>query len=181
MSKLPDQLVEQAARVWAVLPFSVRKRVMQAVNPRYLVGVVGLIHDGDGRVLLLEHRFRPPYPWGLPGGFITRGESFEDALRRELREELALEVSIEPGVFDVEIQQNVESVSLTLVARAQSTRAAGWDGSAGPGSDGRAPKDDAPAPISREIVRAAWFGAGYLPDDTYPHHAALVRAFWGRL
>lgn len=160
MSKLPDQLVERAARVWAVLPFSVRKRVMQAVNPRYLVGVVGLIHDGDGRVLLLEHRFRPPYPWGLPGGFIARGESFEEALRRELREELALEVSIEPGFFDVELQQNVESVSLTLVARA---------------------KSDAPAPISREIVRGAWFGAGYLPEDTYPHHAALVRAFWGRL
>lgn len=155
--KLPDQFINSASKVWAAMPFAVRKRVIHATNPQFLLGVVGLIHDGEGRVLLLEHRFRPPYPWGLPGGFIARGESFEACLRRELAEELALEVTIEAGTFDVEVQHQVESVSVTLVARA--------------------PKNAALEPCSREIVRAAWCRPNDLPPDTYPHHAFLVRAF----
>ena len=45
---------------------------------------MGLIEDPDGRLLLLEHRFRVPLPWGLPGGFIKRGEEPAEALAREL-------------------------------------------------------------------------------------------------
>ncbi|BAH54239.1 NTP pyrophosphohydrolase [Rhodococcus opacus B4] len=49
----------------------------------------------DGR-LLLAQRTRPPELaglWELPGGKAEAGESPEDALRRELREELGVEVS----------------------------------------------------------------------------------------
>jgi len=46
-----------------------------------------------GRVLLAR-RANPPYAglWDLPGGFIEAGERPEAALRRELREELAVRV-----------------------------------------------------------------------------------------
>lgn len=48
----------------------------------------------DGRVLLAQ-RNRPPElagRWELPGGKVEPGESVEDALLRELREELGIEV-----------------------------------------------------------------------------------------
>jgi nucleoside triphosphatase len=65
--------------------------------------VVGLLHDGRGDWLLC--RMPPdrgvfPGQWGLPGGGIEPGEAAEAALRRELREEVGLEVSgIEPLFF----------------------------------------------------------------------------------
>lgn len=50
----------------------------------------------DGAVLLVK-RANPPFAgyWSLPGGGVHLGENLSDALRREVREETALEV--EPG------------------------------------------------------------------------------------
>lgn len=65
--------------------------------------VVGLIHNARGEWLLCKmpaERGVFPGQWGLPGGGIEAGEYAETALRRELREEVGLEVSeIEPLFF----------------------------------------------------------------------------------
>lgn len=63
--------------------------------PHFLVGVVGIITDPDGRVLLLHHTYRGT-PWGLPTGFLERGEQPIDALAREIMEEAGLRVSLDP-------------------------------------------------------------------------------------
>ena len=60
-----------------------------------LVGVGAVIWDAAGRVLLIR-RTKPPGTgqWSLPGGKVERGESLEQALRREVWEETGLEVEI---------------------------------------------------------------------------------------
>jgi ADP-ribose pyrophosphatase YjhB (NUDIX family) len=45
----------------------------------------------EGRVLLI-HRRNPPLGWALPGGFVEYGETVEDAVRREMKEETGLEL-----------------------------------------------------------------------------------------
>lgn len=59
-----------------------------------VTAVGGIIPDARGRVLLIR-RARDPGrgQFGLPGGFVDRGESGETALRREVREELGLDVT----------------------------------------------------------------------------------------
>lgn len=69
------------------------------------VGVCGIIHDGEGRILLMK---RGPKArdergrWDICGGAIEFGESIDEAVRREVMEELsaeALEIDF-LGVYD---------------------------------------------------------------------------------
>jgi 8-oxo-dGTP pyrophosphatase MutT (NUDIX family) len=56
-------------------------------GPRWNVGVLAVILDSQGRGCLLRHKGRLK-PWGLPGGLAAWPESPEQALCRELQEEL---------------------------------------------------------------------------------------------
>jgi 8-oxo-dGTP diphosphatase len=73
---------------WAV------RGAARVVAPRHYVGAVGAVFNADGRVLLLEHAFRTDFPWGLPGGWVEPGEEPHAAVRRELHEELGLDVEV---------------------------------------------------------------------------------------
>ena len=66
-----------------------------------VTSVVAVIVDVEGRVLLTR-RSIPPFRdlWVMPGGKIDLGEPILEALKREVHEEVGLEVEIE-GLIDV--------------------------------------------------------------------------------
>jgi 8-oxo-dGTP diphosphatase len=65
------------------------------LHARFGVGVTGIVRAGDGRVLLLRHRLWPPEgQWGFPSGFARRGETFQQTVVREVREETGLTVRV---------------------------------------------------------------------------------------
>ncbi|MCB9076577.1 MAG: NUDIX hydrolase [Anaerolineaceae bacterium] len=67
--------------------------------PRNQVGVMAAIFNDLGQVLLVEHVFRPQQPWGLPGGWVERGEDPAHSIQRELQEELNLTVEVKKLLF----------------------------------------------------------------------------------
>lgn len=54
-------------------------------------GVHAVITDSEGRVLLLKRTYGD-LNWGLPGGGVDPGETIHQAILRECREEIGLEV-----------------------------------------------------------------------------------------
>lgn len=52
-----------------------------------------VIIEVGGGIVLIERRY-PPAGWAIPGGFIDKGESAEDAARREAKEETGLDVEL---------------------------------------------------------------------------------------
>jgi 8-oxo-dGTP diphosphatase len=68
------------------------------VRKRQRIAVYGVCRDGDGKILLA--RASPAITlqgrWFLPGGGVDHGESPPDTLRREMREESGLTVTVGP-------------------------------------------------------------------------------------
>src|SRR2546426_3203134 len=64
-----------------------------AEDPFWAAG--GLLHDGRGRVLLIRHVAAAGWgdAWLTPGGRLEEGETTVDGLRREVREEVGLDVT----------------------------------------------------------------------------------------
>jgi 8-oxo-dGTP pyrophosphatase MutT (NUDIX family) len=64
------------------------------------LGVRGVVVDSEGRVFLIQHTYVSG--WHLPGGGVEAGETFREALTRELMEEGRIELTAEPvlhGLF----------------------------------------------------------------------------------
>src|SRR6185295_6599679 len=113
---------------------------MRLAHTRFTVTAGALIFNQNGQILLLKHRFRAGSGWGLPGGFLEAGEQPIDALRRELREEIGLEVK-DVEIFGVRSFKKPKQVEVLFLCRA--------NGSV--------------TPRSMEVERAEWFSLQSLP------------------
>ena len=119
------------------------------------VGVLGLVVDEDGSVLLVEQTYRSG--WYLPGGGVRRKEPLDEALRRELREEVGVEPTAPPrlhGVYWNFAERKSDYVAVFVVEH--------WQ---------RRPAD------SIEIERDAFFAPGELPEETSPAARRRIAEF----
>ena len=103
------------AVVFNAFPVRWQRRFMTAAHDRFLVGVVGLGIDAEGRVLLARHRFGAPQ-WRFLGGFLARREGVQDALAREVREETGLRIEVGP-VLEVVTGYRWQRVELVFAYR----------------------------------------------------------------
>jgi ADP-ribose pyrophosphatase YjhB (NUDIX family) len=110
------------------------------------LGVRAVVLDGDDRVFLVKHSYVTG--WHLPGGGVEVGETFRDALRRELAEEGRIELSGEPVLHGLFFNNHVSRRDHVAVYLIRHFR-----------------QDRLPEP-NREIVACGFFAAGALPADT---------------
>lgn len=138
--------------IWRRAPRAVRRWTVRFSHPRFAVTAGAVITDASGRVLLLKHRFRPGAGWGMPGGFIEAGEQPEEALRRELCEEVGLEVE-KLKLFTTRTFKTPNQVEIVFTARAV-------------GDTNQ---------LSFEIQKAAWFSPNDLPAELPKDQAQLIK------
>lgn len=61
--------------------------------PRNPFLTVDAIIEIDGGIILIKRKDPPP-GWAIPGGFVDYGETLEDAVIREAREETGLDINL---------------------------------------------------------------------------------------
>src|SRR3954466_8510014 len=83
----------QGCRAWPRRPITGLMTNEGAEPPTHAGGVVIEGSGTDVRVLLVRGS-RAPYPWVLPKGHIERGETPEDAARREVQEEAGVDAEV---------------------------------------------------------------------------------------
>ena len=124
---------------------------MRLVHTRFTATAGAIVFDANNQVLLLKHRYRSGSGWGIPGGFIERKEQPIDALRRELLEEVGLEIT------DVKIVHARSFTQLQQIEILFVCRAAGE-----------------PQPQSAEVLEAEWFKRDNLPDGLPRDQRAIL-------
>ena len=138
-------------KIWRLLPAAVRFRAAKIGQARFTVTVAAILFDEQRKILLLEHVFRADRGWGVPGGFISKGEHPEQALRRELREEVSIEIDDVKFLFTRTLRR-LKQVEIYYRARVIGE----------------------PKPSSFEIKQAQWFPVDDLPPELSEDQRNLV-------
>ena len=110
------------------------------------LGVRAVVLDGENRVFLVKHSYVSG--WHLPGGGVETGETFREALTRELVEEGQIELVGEPALFGVYLNSHVSRRDHVAVYLVRHFR-----------------QDRTPEP-NREIIACGFFEATALPAET---------------
>ncbi len=143
-----------ALQVFRRLPTTARRLVVRTLSPSFTVGAMCIIERDDGAILFVRHSYRRR--WGVPGGLLKRGEDAADGARREVFEEVGLEIDL-VGEATVVVDADPQRVDIIFRARP----VAGAD-------------LDVVQPGSVEIVEARWFAPDALPELQFETAGALI-------
>ncbi len=110
------------------------------------LGVRAVVLDGENRVFLVKHSYVSG--WHLPGGGVEVGETFRDALRRELIEEGRIDLTGDPPLHGLFLNDHVSRRDHVAVYVVRQFR-----------------QDRLPE-ANHEIVACGFFDATALPEET---------------
>jgi ADP-ribose pyrophosphatase YjhB (NUDIX family) len=125
--------------IWRAIPPRTRLKIVRTTQRKFTASVAAVVVNDSNEVLLLDHVLRPFATWGLPGGFLGRGEQPEAALERELREEVGIKIT---GIKLYCVRNHDRHIEILFIARSNET----------------------PQIRSREIINCGWFSVGNLPE-----------------
>lgn len=112
------------------------------------LGVRAVVLDAESRVFLVRHSYVSG--WYLPGGGVDFGETMEEALRRELKEEGDIDLTGDAVLHGIFLNSHVsrrDHVAVYVVRQFS--------------------QDRLPAP-NREIIECGFFAITALPEGTTP-------------
>jgi len=138
--------------------------------PRAIIVVAAALLENEGRLLICQRRRGRSFPlkWEFPGGKVQQGETPAQALERELREELGVEVHVGPEVYRTrhrypEYQEELELIFFSVRMDAKEF-------------ENLPARHGGPAQAGRAFEQVRWVEPRSLPGfDFLPADAELVR------
>lgn len=119
---------------------------------RYTAGVVGVVLNQVGEILIVEHVFHPNWPWGLPGGWLGRAEDPAAALSRELLEETGLQITVIRPLLVRMCQSFTSHLDISYICRSE----------------------EEVKSLSSELLSYQWLKPNYMPS-LLPFHADSIK------
>lgn len=151
-----DRLAGMREKIWTFIgrhAGGMQWRILWVTQPKFIVGVSGLVRDAEGRVLLIKGRmWKPSRPWGLVTGYAESGERWEDTVVREAREETNYEVKVKPGPVLLVTGFKLRAEVAFLAEFVGGTY----------------------RPDPKEVLDARFFELDALPDGLLPQHRDLI-------
>jgi ADP-ribose pyrophosphatase YjhB (NUDIX family) len=124
------------------------------------IGVCAIVRNQRGEILLVKHTYR--YDWYLPGGGLRRGEAPAEGLRRELREEVGLELTGAPRLLQVYLHHYNGMIDYPILYEVTAF------------------SGNAHAADPMEITEIGWFFPDELPKDISPKTRRRIEEWLGR-
>jgi ADP-ribose pyrophosphatase YjhB (NUDIX family) len=112
------------------------------------LGVRAVVLDAENRVFLVKHSYVSG--WHLPGGGVDIGETMEQAMRRELKEEGDIDLTGEAELHGIFLNSHVSRRDHVAVYVVRQFR-----------------QDRLPEP-NHEIIECGFFAVTALPEETTP-------------